>query len=130
VSRHLLLLPALLASLALPVAPALAGEDGDSGSATLHATSQACEAGHQAKAWVSGDNIENVAFYVDGKRVKVDFVENAAGRYPLSMSCSRLSVGAHVARAVVTFTEGSSASSKTLHFQITRARQASARFTG
>ena len=129
-SRHLLLLPAMLASLALPVAPALAGEDDDSGSATLHASSHGCVTGHRAKAWVTGDNVENVAFYIDGKRVKVDYVENAAGRYPFSMGCARLRVGAHLARAVVTFAEGSSPASKTLHFQITRARQVSARFTG
>ena len=48
--RPLLLLPAVLAAIALPVAPALAGEDDDdSGSASLRAT-QGCVSGDHARA--------------------------------------------------------------------------------
>ena len=46
------------------------------------------------------------------------------------MKCRHLSVGAHRARAVVTFEEGSSPARQTLRFQITRARKVSPRFTG
>jgi hypothetical protein len=91
----------VLAALALPVTPALAGEeDEDSGSATLRAT-QDCVSGDKARAVVTGDNIDTVAFYLDGDRIKTVTRPNAAGRYSVSMQCSDLSLGAHRARAVV-----------------------------
>jgi hypothetical protein len=129
--RSLLLLPAVLAALALPVAPAFAGEDGgdDSGSATLHA-SQGCVSGPRTKVSVSGRNIDRVAFYVDGRLIKRVTQPNGAGRFALTMKCSRLSVGAHRASAVVSFTEGTSPARQTLRFQITRAAQVSPRHTG
>ena len=127
--RSLLLLPTVLAAIALPVAPALAGEDEADDTATLH-TSRGCVSGDRAKSAVTGDNIDSVAFNLDGKRVKVVTEPNAAGRYKLSMLCARLSVGAHRARAVVTFEEGSSPASQTLRFQVTRSRQGSPQFTG
>jgi hypothetical protein len=134
VSRRLLpLIPALLA-LALPAAPALAGEDpgspsGDDGSSTLHAA-QSCKPGHPVKAWVTGDNIDRVAFFVNGELVNTDRQAGSAGRYRLSMSCSRLDVGANTARAAVSYTSGSSPSGASLRFSVTRLRQASPRFTG
>jgi hypothetical protein len=144
VTRRLLtLVPATLAALAMSAAPALAGEDGDDSppaspapvapapakpnSATLHSSSQGCVTGHRAKAWVSGTNIDNVAFLVDGKRVETDRKADGAGHFSFSMACTRLTVGAHRARAVVAFTAGAN---RTLRFQITRTRQTSARFTG
>ena len=127
--RPLFLLPAVLAAMALPVAPALAGEDDDSDSATLRA-SQGCISGDRAKATVTGDDIDSVAFYVDGKLVKTANRPAATGRFVFSMRCARLSVGAHRARAVVTFEEGSSPARETLRFQIARSSQASPRFTG
>jgi hypothetical protein len=128
--RPLLLLPVVLTAIALPAAPALAGEDDDSSApATLHAT-QGCVSGDRARAAVTGDNIDTVAFFLDGERVKTVTHANAEGRYAISMNCSRLRVGAHRARAVVTFTEGSSPSQQTLRFQITRSRQGTPRFAG
>jgi len=127
--RPLLLLPAVLAAIALPVAPALAGEEDDSTSATLHA-SQGCVSGDRAKADVTGDNIDSVAFFLDGNHVKTVTRANSAGRFAISMNCAHLRVGAHRARAVVTFAEGSSPASQTLRFQITRSRQGTARFAG
>ena len=128
--RPLFLLPVLVAASALPVAPALAGENGDdSDSARLHA-SQGCVTGNHTQVAVSGDNIDNVAFYVDGKLVKRVAQPNAGGRFRISMNCGRLSVGAHPASAVVTFEEGSSPARRALRFQITRASQVSPRFTG
>jgi hypothetical protein len=79
---------------------------------------------------VTGSNIDTVAFYVDGKRVKTVTRPAATGGYRFSMSCTRLSVGAHRARAAVTFQVGTSPTRKTLRFQITRARQTSPQFTG
>ena len=127
--RSLLFLPVLLGAIALPGATALAGEEeGGSGSARLHVSqSQSCVSADRAKAWVTGDDLARVAFYVDGDRVETVTRPNAAGRYAFSMSCSRLSVGAHRASAVVTSSEGSR---DTLRFQITRAAQVSPRFTG
>lgn len=124
IRRSLLVLPAVLAASALPVAPALAGEDdgGDSGAAKLHASSS-CVLGQPAKAVVSGDGIVSVAFYVNGKLVKRD----SSARYTMSMRCARLHVGANRASAVVTSAEGSR---QVLRFQITRLSQASPRFTG
>jgi hypothetical protein len=128
--RPMLFLPAVLAAIALPVAPALAGEDDDdSGSAALHA-SQGCVSGDRAKAAVTGDDIDTVAFFVDGKLEKTVTRPAVTGRFVFAMRCSRLSVGAHRARAVVTFEEGSSPARQTLRFQITRSRQGSPRFTG
>jgi hypothetical protein len=128
--RPLLLLPVLLAATALPVAPALAGENGDdSDSARLHA-SQGCVTGNRAEVAVSGDDIDNVAFYVDGNLVKRVAQPNSGGRFRISMNCARLSVGAHRASAVVTFEEGSGRARRALRFQMTRVSQVSPRFTG
>jgi hypothetical protein len=134
IRRFLLLLPAVIAAIALSATPALAGEDdggggGDDGSATLHA-SQGCVSGPRAKAAVTGDNIDRVAFYVDGNLVKTVTRPNAQGRFSMSMKCSRLSVGAHGASAVVTFEQGTTPARQTLRFQITRAQQVSPRYTG
>ena len=128
--RSLLLLPAVLAAIALPVSPALAGEDnGDSASATLSAP-QGCVSGERAKVEVSGTLIESVAFFVDGKRIKTVTEPNSGDSFLLAMKCSDLRVGAHRARAVVSFEEGSTPASKTLRFQITRSRQGTPRFAG
>jgi len=123
--RPMLFLPAVLAAIALPVAPALAGEDDGSGPVRLH-ESQGCVSGDRAKATVTGDNIDSVKFFVDGKLVKTVTEATNRGTYVFSMRCARLSVGAHRARAVVR----ESGSNQTLRFQITRARQASPQFTG
>jgi hypothetical protein len=130
--RPMLLLPTMIAALALPIAPALAGEDdgdGGSGTATLH-SSQGCVHGSHAKARVTGENIDQVAFYVDGKLVTTVTHPGGNGGYRMSMRCSRLSFGAHKARAAVSFTSGTSPANMTLRFQITRVAHGSARFTG
>ena len=129
--RPLLLLPAVLAAIALPAAPALAGEDDDSSSspATLRAA-QGCVSGDHARAAVSGDGIDTVAFYLDGNHVKTVRQANDEGRYAISVNCSHMRLGAHRARAVVTFAEGSSPAQQTLRFQITRSRQGTPRFAG
>jgi hypothetical protein len=128
--RALPLLTAVLA-LALPVAPALAGEDdGDNGTATLHAPARGCTPGHHIKAWVTGDNIDRVAFFVEGKLVGTDSVAGSSGRFRLSMSCSRLHLGANSARVVTRFTEGSSPARSVQRFTLTRLSRAGARFTG
>jgi hypothetical protein len=142
------LLPAVLAALALPVAPALAGEDdGTPAPAPAPAPSPApapvpvagsaklrvplgCVSHTRAKAVVTGSNIDTVTFFVDGKRVKTVSSPTSSGRFVFTMSCSRLSVGAHTARAVVAYQSGTSPTQQTLRFQLTRALQASARFTG
>jgi hypothetical protein len=124
--RPMLLLPAVIAAMALSVAPALAGEDDDS--ATLRASSQDCVNGHRAKAAVtSDDDIDSVAFYLDGKLVETVSRATPGGRYLFSMRCSTLSVGAHRGRADVSFESGGN---QTLRFLITRSRRAAARFTG
>jgi hypothetical protein len=133
--RPLLLLPAVLAAIALPATPAFAGEEpdngggGGTGSAALH-ESQGCVSGKSTKAWVTGNSIDRVAFYVDGKLIKTVTAPNSNGRYSLSMKCARLSFGAHRASAVVSFTQGTSPARRTLRFQITRSRQVSPRYTG
>jgi hypothetical protein len=123
--RPMLFLPAVLVAMALPVAPALAGEDDGSGPVRLH-ESQGCVSGDRAKATVTGDNIDSVKFFVDSKLVKTVTEATSRGTYVFSMRCARLSVGAHRARAVVS----ESGSNQTLRFQITRARQTSPQFTG
>jgi hypothetical protein len=126
--RSLLLLPTLLAAIALPVAPALAGEDpgdgSDSGSATLD-VSQGCVSGHRAKVAVTAPGASRVVFFLDGRRLKT-VTPSSSGRAVISMRCSRLSVGAHRGRAVVS----TAGSTQTLRFQITRARLTSPQFTG
>jgi hypothetical protein len=130
--RPLLLLPAVLAAIAMLASPALAGEDDDGGgggSARLDA-SHGCVSEDRAEPAVTGNNIDRVAFYVDGNLVKTVTRPNAQGRFEVSMRCTRFRVGTHRARAVVTFQEGSSPARRTLRFQITRSRQASPQFTG
>jgi hypothetical protein len=128
----------MLTAIALPVAPALAGEDDDSGgsggsggsgSATL-SVPRDCVSANRAKATVTGDDVDSVAFLVDGKRIKTATRPAVTGRFVFSMRCSRLGVGAHAGQAVVTFAAGSSPATQTLRFQITRSRSGSARFTG
>jgi hypothetical protein len=127
--RPVLLLPAVLAALALPVAPALAGEDDDSATAQLRVP-HGCVSGDRAKIVVTGDEIDSVGLYVDGDHIRTLTRPDADGRYTFSMKCSRLSVGAHTARAIAWFTEGSSPASQSLRFQLSRARQGSPRFAG
>jgi hypothetical protein len=130
--RPLLVLPAVLAAIALPVAPAFAGEDDDdAGSAKLRAP-QGCVTGdHTTTAAVTGDDIDSVTFWLDGDRIKTATRPNDAGRYSWTVKCKHLSAGAHRARAVVTFELGSSPGRRTLRFQLTRAQgSGSPRFTG
>jgi hypothetical protein len=115
----------LVTGLALPVAPALAGED-DGDSPTLHQVRN-CVADNSAKVTVTGDDIDTVVFSVDGGRVKTVNSPTTNGTYVLSMRCRQLSPGAHRARAVVT---DSSGDRSTLRFTITRAALTSPRFTG
>jgi hypothetical protein len=149
-----LLMTMALAALSLAATPAFAGEDPDptpsppasqptptptptpsqpvsvlTGSAHLR-SSQGCMAGNRAKASVSGSRIETVRFYVDGKQVKTLTSPNDDGRYTLSMSCSRLGVGSHRARASVSFQDGVQPAHSTLMFQITRAQQVRPQFAG
>jgi len=138
-----LLVPAVLAAIALPASPALAGEDDpipapapappavdvpSVGNATL--LSRGCVSHVRAKQTVTGELIASVAFFVDGDRVKTVTEPDAEGRWSLTMRCTRLSVGAHRGKAVVTFAEGASPASDTLRFQITRSRLQSPRFAG
>lgn len=125
--RPLFALTAALAALSLPVAPALAGEDDDD--ATLHA-SQGCVHSTHARVSVSGGDIDSVTFFLDGRQLGTVTQPDAAGRFAVSMACSRLRVGAHRGRAVVAFGENADTASRTLRFQITRPRRAAARFTG
>jgi hypothetical protein len=130
--RPMLLLPAAIAALALPIAPALAGEDdGDTGPGTarLHA-SQGCVHTVHARARVTGNNIDSVSFFVDGNLITTVSHPGGDGGFRMSMRCSRLSVGAHRARAVVNFQPDSGTANRTLRFQITRAARTSPRFTG
>jgi hypothetical protein len=122
--RPLLLLPALIAGLALPVAPALAGEDDGAGSLDQVRN---CVNHSRAKVTVSGDDVDSVVFYVDGSRVKAVDEPTARGTFVMSMRCSTLSPGAHRGRAVVSDTEGDNS---TLRFTIARTAQAAPRFTG
>ena len=124
-----MLVPLVVAAISLPAAPALAGED-DDGVAELHVSSQSCVSGHRVKAAVTGDSIDTVAYYVDGRLMKTVTQAAATGRYVFSMPCSRLTVGAHRARAVVRFAADTSPARTTLRFQITRTRSSSPRFTG
>jgi hypothetical protein len=124
VSRKLLL-PALIAGLLVPVAPALAGEDDGDSPALDHVRN--CVNHSRAKVTVSGDEVDSVVFYVDGRRVKAVDEPTARGSFVMSMRCRNLSPGAHRGRAVVSDTEGDTS---TLRFTIARTAQAAPRFTG
>jgi len=135
-----------LAALALAVTPAFAGEDPDPtaptpaqpaptpapapvvGSAKLR-TSQ-CNTTNRAKASVSGTAIASVAFYVDGRKVKTVSSPDSSGSYVYTMSCSRLSVGSHRARAAVSFQSGATPTSRVLLFQVTRSAATTPQFAG
>ena len=150
--RLLLLMTMALAALAVAVTPAFAGEDPDDpaasppatqpapaqpapaplalhGSAKLR-TSQGCLAENRAQASVNGTQIESVAFFVDGRKVRTVFAPDESGRFTFTMSCSRLGFGTHRARATVAFKSGVSPTSRTLVFQITRSRAVRPQFAG
>jgi hypothetical protein len=127
--RRSLLLPTVLVALMLPVAPALAGEDDDSPSADLR-VAHGCVSGERAKVVVTGNDIDGVGLYIDGEHIRTLTRPDADGRYTFSMKCARLSVGAHTARAVVWFADGSSPASQSLRFQLTRSRRGAPRFAG
>jgi hypothetical protein len=141
-----------LAALAVAVTPALAGEDPDDpaasppatqpaptqpapvppalhGSAKLR-TSQGCLAENRAQASVNGSQIESVAFFVDGRKVRTVFAPDESGRFTFTMNCSHLGFGTHRARAAVAFKSGVSPTSRTLVFQITRTRAVRPQFAG
>jgi hypothetical protein len=124
VSRKLLL-PALIAGLLLPAAPALAGEDDGDSPALDHVRN--CVNHSRAKVTVSGDEVDAVVFYVDGRRVKAVDEPTVNDTYVMSMRCRSLTPGAHRGRAVVTDTEGDRS---TLRFTLARTAQAAPRFTG
>jgi hypothetical protein len=137
--RSPFVLPIVVGAMALSAAPALAGEE-DPGTtpapapaptptadtASVHA-SHSCVAGHRVRAVVSGTDIARVAFSVNGKHVTTVAQPDSSGDFVLSMSCSRLTVGAHRASASVSFASGSN---QTLRFQVTRTQATSPRFTG
>jgi hypothetical protein len=135
--RSPFVLPIMVGAMALSAAPALAGEEDPGTSptpaptpttdtASVH-TSHSCVAGHRVRAVVSGTDIARVAFSVNGKRMTTVTQPDSSGDFVLSMSCSRLSVGAHRASASVSFASGSN---QTLRFQLTRTQATSPRFTG
>ena len=126
IKRQLLLVPAVIAGLALPVAPALAGEDDGDGSGTLDQVRH-CINHSSAKVAVSGDEVDSVVFYVDGRRVKSVGQPTVNGTYVMSMRCRSLTPGVHRGRAVVTDTAGDNSA---LRFTIARTAQAAPRFTG
>lgn len=150
--RFLLLMTMALAALAVAVTPALAGEDPDDPAASPPATqpapaqpapvppalhgsaklrsSQGCLAENRARASVNGSQIESVAFFVDGRKVRTVFAPDESGRFTFTMSCSRLRFGTHRARAAVAFKSGVSPTSRTLVFQITRTRAVRPQFAG
>jgi len=128
--RFLLLMTMALAALAVAVTPALAGEDPDDpaasppatqpaptqpapvppalhGSAKLR-TSQGCLAENRAQASVNGSQIESVAFFVDGRKVRTVFAPDESGRFTFTISPT----------------------SRTLVFQITRTRAVRPQFAG
>jgi hypothetical protein len=124
--RQLLLVPALIAGLAMPAAPALAGEDpGGAPAPKLHVVSD-CVSHSRAKVVVSGDDIDSVAFFISGHLRKRATDANSNGNFVLSMRCRWLGVGAHTARAVV----NRSGVKSTLRFSLTRVARTSPRFTG
>ena len=125
--RPMMLLPVLIAGLALPVAPALAGEnDGEPDDASIDQVRN-CVAHSRAKVTVSGDDVASVAFFLDGRRVKIVAEPTVNDTFVMGMRCRALSAGAHRGRAVVTDTSGENS---TLRFTIARTAQAAPRFTG
>jgi hypothetical protein len=147
--RALLPLTMALAALSLAGAPAFAGEDPDpappsppaaqpaptptqtpSQNASADLRTRGCLSHDRARFTVSGDLIDSVAFYVDGKRVATDTSANSSGDYTYSMSCSRLSYGTHSARAAVAFQQGVTPTNRTLRFRITRTQVVRPQFAG
>ena len=151
--RALLFMTMALAALALAVSPAFAGEEPPpqpvpvpvpvpvptpvptpapapsppvaSPTATLHVSHGCASSGH-AKASVTGTSIASVSFFVDGRKVGTRSTSDN-GAFSSSMSCSRLTFGAHSAKAVATFQNGTH---KTLAFRIVRTRPVRPQFTG
>ena len=85
--------------------------------------------GDRATAAVTGDDIDSVAFFLDGKHITDGHAAPGRRPLPFTVTCKHLRLGAHRARAVVTFDEDDPAR-QTLRFQITRSRQGAPRFAG
>jgi hypothetical protein len=137
VGRSLLVPLAVIAAIAMPVAPAFGGEEegedggggGGGGAPSAHA-SRGCvnaDPDDHVKVAVTGNDIVRVAFYVDGDLVKTDRSASPGGRYVLKMRCAQLSIGATGGRAVATLEGGER---QTVRFQIIRSAQDTAQFTG
>ena len=136
--RLVLLMTMALAASALAVTPAFAGEDpptvpvpvplptplpvptpsDHSGSANLHF--HGCIGTKRMRASVAGDDIDSVAFYINGKKVQTVSSDDDSGDFSFSMSCSRLHFGSNRGKAAVRFESGTSTSRKWLHFQVVR----------
>jgi hypothetical protein len=60
----------------------------------------------RARASVTGDGVRRVAFFVDGRRVKVDRRADRRGRFRMSVAARRIGPGRHRVTARVTFADG------------------------
>ena len=72
------------------------------------------------RAFVRGDTIRRVIFYLDGKRVKSTHVADWRGRYWVNVKPGALSVGPHELRARMYFIGGSGQRSRELKLSFRR----------
>jgi hypothetical protein len=157
-ARALLVSTTLIAALAIPATPALAGGDDPDApapappptaqpgpvaapapapetpaspsvaSARLRATGT-CAHG-RAGASVRGTEIASVTFSVDGRRVRTVTAPDDHGRFAFSMSCTAMRTGIHRGRALVTFRPGATAAHRSIAFRFARLPRVRPQFTG
>jgi hypothetical protein len=77
-------------------------------------------AGRKFRAFVRGDTIRRVIFYVDGRKVKSTRVADWRGRYWVDVKPSALSAGSHELRARMYFISGSKQRSRVLRLSFRR----------
>jgi hypothetical protein len=77
-------------------------------------------AGKSFRAYVRGDTIRRVIFYMDGRKAKSTRVADWKGRYWIAVKPSALSAGSHELSARLYFISGAKQSSTTLRLQFRR----------
>ena len=81
-----------------------------------------CASAKYSRAIVTGSNIKQVTFYVNGKKVKTLTKPNSGKNYQLRYRTSSLKYGTYKVRATVQFVTGATPRSRNLNLQFNRCR--------
>jgi len=108
------------ASITLPANPVIG--QGTKGTARVVASSAGCVKSAYGTAAITGTNIKQVTFYVNGKLFKRLTRANSGKNYKMQLKAKGLKYGTYKISAKVQFVTGASPASKTLNVQFSRCR--------